>query len=150
MVVEAFLPYGRWFLALHVMSVMAWMAGLFYLPRLFVYHCQVSLGGAESARFKIMERRLYRAITTPAMVASFLFGSCLMLTPGLVDWHAGWWHLKLLAVFLMAGFHGACGRWLRDFANDRNTHSEKFFRLANEIPTVLMVVIVIMVIVQPF
>ncbi|MFT9016535.1 MAG: protoporphyrinogen oxidase HemJ [Acetobacter sp.] len=150
MVIDALLPWTRWLLAFHVMSVMAWMAGLFYLPRLFVYHCQVVSGTAESERFKTMERRLLRAITTPAMCASFVFGTLLVLTPGAVDWQAGWWHLKLVSVVLMAGFHGLCARWCREFAHDDNRHAEKFYRIANEVPTVLMMVIVIMVIVRPF
>ncbi len=150
MVIDALLPWMRWLLAFHIMSVMAWMAGLFYLPRLFVYHCQVVPGTAESERFKLMERRLLRAITTPAMLSSFLFGGLLVLTPGAVDWHGGWWHLKLLCVVLMAGFHGLCARWRRDFAHDANTRSEKFYRFANEVPTLLMIVIVIMVVVRPF
>ncbi|WP_428377332.1 protoporphyrinogen oxidase HemJ [Lichenicoccus sp.] len=143
-------PYLLWEKSLHVMAVIAWMAGLFYLPRLFVYHCQAAAGSAQSELFKTMERRLLRQIMNPAMVASFLFGLLLVLTPGAVDWHAGWWWVKLGSALLMAGFHGACARWRRDFALDRNTRSERYFRVANEVPTVLMLVIVIMAIVQPF
>ena len=150
MVFDALLAWKRWLLGVHVLSVMAWWAGLFYLPRLFVYHCQVQPGTEESARFKLMERRLLRAITTPAMISSFLFGGLLVLTPGAVDWHGGWWHLKHLCWVLMAGFHGLCGRWRRDFANDTNTRSEKFYRFANEVPTLFMIIIVIMVVVRPF
>ncbi|WP_338333067.1 protoporphyrinogen oxidase HemJ [Acetobacter sp. LMG 32666] len=150
MVFDVLLPWVRWFVAFHIMSVMAWMAGLFYLPRLFVYHCQVKVGTAESARFKTMERRLIKAIMVPAMCSSLLFGVLLVLTPGSVDWSAGWWHVKLLSVLLMFGFQGFCGRWYRGFAQDNNQHSEKFYRLANEVPTVLMMIIVIMVVVRPF
>lgn len=150
MVIDALLPWLRWLIAFHIMSVMAWMAGLFYLPRLFVYHCQVAVGSQESQRFKIMERRLLKAIMTPAMCASLFFGVLLVFTPGGVDWHAGWWHTKLTAVFFMFAFHGCCARWCKDFAADRNSHSEKFYRIANEVPTILMMVIVIMVVVRPF
>ena len=108
------------------------------------------MGSAESARFKIMERRLIKAIMVPAMCSSLLFGTLLVLTPGSVDWSAGWWHLKLLSVVLMFAFQGFCGRWYRGFAQDNNQHSEKFYRIANEVPTVLMMVIVIMVVVRPF
>lgn len=150
MTIEAFLPWTRWFLAFHVMSVMAWMAGMFYLPRLFVYHCQVQIGSEESARFKIMERRLLRAIINPAMISSLLFGIFLVLTPGAVDWHAGWWHCKMAALFGMFAFHGFCARWRKDFEKDQNRHPERYYRIANEVPTVLMMIIVIMVIVRPF
>ena len=143
-------PYLLWEKALHIISVIAWMAGLFYLPRLFVYHCTTPSGSAQSELFKIMERRLLRQIMNPAMVASFAFGLLLVLTPGAVNWHAGWWWVKLTSVLLLAAFHGACGSWRRAFAEDRNVRSERFFRIANEIPTVLMLVIVIMAIVQPF
>ena len=143
-------PFLLWEKALHIISVIAWMAGLFYLPRLFVYHCTIPSGSAQSDLFKTMERRLLRQIMNPAMVASFAFGLLLVLTPGAVDWHAGWWWVKLVSVLLMAAFHGACGSWRRAFAEDRNTRSERFFRVANEVPTVLMLVIVIMAIVQPF
>ena len=148
--IEALGPYLLWEKSLHVVSVIAWMAGLFYLPRLFVYHCQVPSGSPQSELFKTMERRLLRGIMNPAMIASFGFGILLVLTPGAVDWHAGWWWVKLTSALLMAGFHGACAGWRRDFASDRNARSEKFFRVANEVPTILMLVIVIMAIVQPF
>ena len=140
-----------WVRSLHVMSVIAWMAALFYLPRLFVYHCSLVRGSTESERFKVMERRLQKQIMLPAMIATWGFGALLVLTPGIVDWkHDGWWHVKLLMVILMSGFHGACSKWRRMFMEDRNQKSERFYRLANEVPTVLMVIIVIMVIVKPF
>jgi putative membrane protein len=143
-------PFYPWEKAFHVISLIAWMAALFYLPRLYVYHTQVARGTAESERLKLMERRLAKQIMTPAMIATWTFGLLLVLTPGAVDWTAGWWHVKLLAVILMSGFHGAISGWRRRFLEDRNTHSDRFYRIANEIPTVLMVVIVIMVIVKPF
>ena len=139
-----------WVKALHVVSLIAWMAALFYLPRLYVYHCAVARGSAESERFKVMEYRLLRQIMTPAMLATWGFGLLLVITPGVIDWHAGWWHVKLLAVLLMTGFHGAASRWRRDFLEDRNIRPHRFYRFANEVPTLLMLVIVVMVIVRPF
>ena len=140
------LPYFHVILAFHIVSFTAWMAGMFYLPRLYVYHCQVAPGSAESARFKIMERRLLRQITTPAMMATFFFGILLILTPGAVDWHGAWLWKKHICLFLMSGFHGNLSKWRRDFLNDANTKSEKFYRIANEIPTVLFVIIVFCVV----
>jgi putative membrane protein len=139
-----------WVKALHVVSMVAWMAGMFYLPRLYVYHCEVTPGSAESERFKVMERGLLKQIINPAMIATFVFGILLVLTPGVIDWTAGWWHVKLLAVLLMVGFHGAISRWRRDFLEDRNRRPARFYRIANEVPTVLLLVIVVMVIVRPF
>jgi putative membrane protein len=143
-------PLYPWLKALHVVSMVAWMAGLFYLPRLYVYHCALARGSAESERFKVMERRLLKQITTPAMIATFVFGILLALTPGVIDWSAGWWHVKLLAVLLMGGFHGAVSGWRRRFLEDRNTKPERYYRIANEVPTILLLVIVVMVIVRPF
>ena len=140
---------GPWIKAFHVIAVIAWMAGLLYLPRLYVYHCETTPGSTESERFKVMERRLLRQIMLPAMIAVWCLGLLLAFTPGF-DWHAGWWHAKLTAVVLLSGFHGALSGWRRGFLEDRNTKSQRFYRFANEIPTVLMVIIVIMVIVRPF
>ncbi len=139
-----------WTKALHLIALIAWMAGLLYLPRLFVYHCAAAPGTETSEIFKVMERRLHKLIMTPAMIATFLFGILLALTPGLVDWHAGWFYVKLVAVILLAGVHGAMSRWRKDFLADRNRHPQKFFRIMNEVPTVLMLVAVVMVVVQPF
>jgi protoporphyrinogen IX oxidase len=139
-----------WTKAFHVIAMIAWMAGMFYLPRLYVYHCEVRAGSAESERFKVMERRLLRQIINPAMIATWLFGILLVLTQGVLDWSAGWWHVKLLAVILLSGFHGAASRWRRDFLEDRNTRPQRFYRMANEVPTLLVVIIVVMVIVRPF
>ena len=149
MTIDAFGPYLLYFKALHVISVIAWMAGLFYLPRLYIYHCEVARGSAESERFKVMERRLLKQIMNHAMHSTWLFGILLVLTPGAVDWHAPWWHIKLLCVILMTGFHMACAKWRKAFLEDRNTKSQRFYRFANEVPTLLMIVIVFMVIVQP-
>jgi protoporphyrinogen IX oxidase len=143
-------PLFLWIKALHVIAVISWMAALLYLPRLYVYHCEAAPGSAESERFKVMEGRLLRMIATPAMIGAWLFGILLVLTPGAVDWHAGWWHVKLLAVILMSGFHGALSRWRKDFLADANRRPARFYRIANEVPTVLMVIIVVMVIVRPF
>jgi putative membrane protein len=150
MTLDFLAPFYLWIKALHVISVIAWMAGMFYLPRLFVYHCEVAPGTAESERFKVMERRLLRQIINPAMIATWSFGILLVLTPGVIDWSAGWWHVKLLAVILMSALHGELSRWRRGFLEDRNTRSQRFYRIANEIPTVLVVIIVVMVIVRPF
>jgi putative membrane protein len=147
MTFDALVPFFRWLLALHIISFTAWMAALFYLPRLYVYHCQTTPGSAESERFKIMERRLLYQIATPAMLATWLFGILLILTPGAVDWSAPWWWTKLTAVFLMTGFSGACSKWRRNFLTDSNTKPEKFYRIANEVPTILFMIIVISVVV---
>ncbi len=146
MTVEALAPWFHWFLAFHIISFTAWMAGMFYLPRLYVYHCQTTPGTAESERFKVMEVKLLRMIINPAMIATWIFGILLVLTPGAVDWHAAWWWTKIICVLLMTGFHGALSRWRRDFLNDRNTRSEKFYRIANEIPTILFIIIVLVVV----
>ncbi len=143
------LPLYPWLKALHIVSMVAWMAGMFYLPRLFVYHCDVQRGSAESERFKVMERRLLKQIMTPAMIATWCFGILLILTPGAVDRSAPWWHVKLLGVLLMSGFHGAATKWRRVFLENRNTKPQRFYRFANEIPPVLMIIIVIMAIAQP-
>ncbi len=147
MTIDALVPFYRWELALHIISFTAWMAGLFYLPRLYVYHCQVAPGSAESARFKVMERRLLKQITTPAMIATWVMGILLVLTPGAVDWGAAWWWTKLTSVILMSGFHGACSKWRKNFLNDENVKPERFYRIANEVPTILFVIIVISVVV---
>lgn len=140
-----------WVKSLHVVSVIAWMAGIFYLPRLYVYHCRLVRGSAESERFKVMERRLLKQIMLPAMLSTWFFGILLVLTPGVVTWSGfNWWHVKLVMVLLMTGFQGAAGKWRRMFLEDRNQKPERFYRIANEVPTVLMVVIVIMVVAKPF
>jgi putative membrane protein len=135
--------------ALHVISIIAWMAGLLYLPRLFVYHANVAVGSEMSETFKVMERRLLKAIMNPAMISSWIFGLWIIwLNP---DWMSqGWLHAKLALVIAMTISHMAMGRWRREFAEDRNTHSHKFYRVANEVPTLLMLVIVFLVILKPF
>jgi putative membrane protein len=146
MTIQVFSHYFHWFLAFHIISFTAWMAGMFYLPRLYVYHCQTTPGTAESERFKVMEVKLLRLIINPAMIATYLFGILLILTPGAVNWHAAWWWTKLICVALMTVFHIFLSRWRRDFLNDRNTRPEKFYRMANEIPTVLFIIIVLVVV----
>tara|TARA_R110002167_G_scaffold228549_7_gene433630 strand:- start:1967 stop:2419 length:453 start_codon:yes stop_codon:yes gene_type:complete len=140
-----------WVKALHIISVIAWMAGMLYLPRLFVYHADAEPHGIQSETFKIMERRLLRAIINPAMIASFVFGGALLATPGMIDWSAGWIWVKLaLVVFGMGGFHALLSRWRKDFEADRNTRPANFYRMLNEVPTLMMIVIVVMVVVKPF
>jgi len=148
--IDALIWLYPWTKAFHVISMVAWMAGMFYLPRLFVYHCDLAPGSAESERFKVMEWRLLKQIINPAMIATWVFGTMLILTPGVIDWSSGWWHVKLASVVAMAGFHGAMSKWRRMFMDDKNTRSHKFYRIANEVPTLLLVIIVIMVIVRPF
>lgn len=143
-------PYYPWIKALHIISVMAWMAGMLYLPRLYVYHADAVPGSVQSETFKVMERRLLRAIINPAMIASFVFGILLAATPGLVDWSEGWIWVKLAAVIGLSAAHGWFSRWRREFAEDRNRRPASFYRKVNEIPTVLLIVIVIMVAVKPF
>ncbi|MCQ4162184.1 protoporphyrinogen oxidase HemJ [Roseomonas sp. GC11] len=144
------LPWYPWVKSLHLIAVFAWMAGLFYLPRLYVYHTQVAAGSPQSALFKVMERRLLRAIMNPAMIAAWLFGLTLVLTPGVVDWKAGWWHGKLTGLIGMTLFHHVVSAGRKAFAEDRNRRSERYWRIANEVPTLLLILIVIMVIVKPF
>jgi putative membrane protein len=140
----------EWVKALHVISVIAWMAGMLYLPRLFVYHADAERGSVQSETFKVMERRLYRGITTPAMIGAWVFGLWLAFGFGIVDFSQGWMWLKAVLVIVLSAFHGWLGTHLRAFANDANTHSSRFFRGINEIPTVIMIVIVIAVVVKPF
>ena len=150
MQIAALGPWYLWIKAIHLMAVMAWMAGLFYLPRLYVYHSDVPTGGAESARFMTMERLLLRAIMNPAMIATWFFGILLVLTPGIISWTQGWWHVKLLSVLLMTGFHMMLARARREFAQEKRLRNQRYWRIMNEVPTLLMIVIVIMVIVKPF
>lgn len=140
----------EWILGGHIVSVIAWMAGMFYLPRLFVYHASAETGSDQSETFKIMERRLLRAIINPAMVLAWGFGILLVLTPGIVDWGLGWPWIKAALVIGMSTLHGFLARWRRYFANDRNRHSARFYRWVNEAPTVMVIAIVILVVVKPF
>ena len=137
-----------WLKAFHVIAVIAWMAGMLYLPRLFVYHCEAEAGSKQSETFKVMERRLLRAIINPAMIATWVLGLWLAYDQALFK--AGWLHGKLALVLALTALHGLFSRWVRDFAADRNTHSQKFYRIINEVPAVLMIGIVILVIVKLF
>ena len=137
-----------WLKAFHVVAVIAWMAGLLYLPRLMVYHADAAPGSRQSETFKVMERRLLKAITTPAMIASWAFGLILVYQGG---WLAsGWFHAKLLLVLLLSAYHGLMAGWTRAFAEDRNARPARFYRVMNEVPTLLMIGIVVLVIVKPF
>ena len=137
-----------WLKALHVVAVIAWMAGLLYLPRLMVYHAEAAPGSALSETFKVMERRLLKAIATPAMIASWALGLVLLYLGG---WLAsGWFHAKLLLVLLLSAYHGLAAGWMRAFAADRNARPARFYRIMNEVPTLLMIGIVVLVIVKPF
>ena len=137
-----------WLKALHVIAVIAWMAGMLYLPRLFLYHCDAEIGSRQSETFKVMERRLLRAIINPAMIVTWVVGLWLVHESGFFK--AGWMHAKFALVIAMSAIHGFYVRWVRAFAEDRNVHSQKFYRVMNEIPTLLMIGIVILVIVKPF
>ncbi|NBZ86794.1 protoporphyrinogen oxidase HemJ [Stagnihabitans tardus] len=138
-----------WIKTLHVVSVIAWMAGLFYLPRLFVYHVeQVKAGTETDDMFQTMERRLFRAIMQPAMIATWVFGLCLVFTPGIVDWSMAWPWAKAFSVLAMTGFHEWMGARRKDFANGRNLLTGRQYRIMNEVPTLLMLVIVASVIVK--
>jgi putative membrane protein len=139
----------EWIKAGHVIAVIAWMAGMLYLPRLFVYHSVAEIGSDKSETFKIMERRLLRGIITPAMIATWIFGLW-MVALGAVDWSAGWPYLKAVCVLALTACHGILARHTREFAGDKNTKPQKYFRIINEVPTVLMIIIVIAVIARPF
>jgi protoporphyrinogen IX oxidase len=137
-----------WIKAMHVIAVISWMAGMLYLPRLFVYHCEAEIGSRQSETFKVMERRLLKAIINPAMTVTWLAGIYLAWSG---HWYtSGWFHGKLTLVLILSAVHGFFSRAVKDFAADRNTRSQKFYRIINEVPTVLMVLVVILVIVKPF
>ncbi len=138
----------EWLKAFHVLAVISWMAGMLYLPRLMVYHVDAPPGSVQSETFKVMERRLLRGIMTPAMIVTWVLG--LYLAWAAFGFKGGWLHGKILLVVLLSGVHGYLVGRVRDFANDRNTKSGRFYRVINEVPAVLMVGIVILVIVKPF
>jgi protoporphyrinogen IX oxidase len=137
-----------WVKALHIISVIAWMAGMLYLPRLFVYHAETSTGSEASETFKVMERRLLKAIVNPSMILVFLTGFTLVYLTG--AWRDGWWQAKFILVLGLAGLHGYFARCVRSFAEDRNERPAGFYRILNEAPTILMIVIVILAVVKPF
>lgn len=136
--------------ACHFISLISWMAGLFYLPRLFVYHSSAHLGGEHSETLKVMEKKLARVIMTPSMILTFVFGMLLAIVPGVLAAPSGWFHAKLLCVLILSGFHGFLIRMMACFARDERPLSEKAFRYLNEVPTVLMILIVFLVVLKPF
>ncbi len=137
-----------WLKALHVVSVIAWMAGMLYLPRLFVYHAEARKGSEASETFKVMERRLLKAIVNPSMILVFITGIALAYFTGY--WQAEWLQAKFILVLGLAALHGFFARCVRAFANDANQRSARFYRLLNEAPTILMILIVVLVVVKPF
>ena len=144
--------YG-WIKAFHIISVIAWMAGMLYLPRLFVYHCAAEKGSLQSETFKVMERRLLRGIINPAMIATYIFGvwlTWLIADSRYPGYLPGWLWAKIVLVLMLSGVHGMLAHWRRDFAADNNQHSPQFFRIINEVPTAMMVGIVLLVVLKPF
>src|SRR5262245_59527206 len=141
------IPYD-WLKALHIIAVIAWMAGMLYLPRLYVYHAGAAVGSELSETFKVMERRLLRAIINPAMIAAWVLGLCLAWQGN--HWLEGWFHAKVALLIGMQIVHAGLARWRRAFAKDANVHSAKFYRIINEVPTLLLIVIVILAVVKPF
>ncbi len=137
-----------WIKSLHIIAMVAWMAGLLYLPRLFVYHAAAEPGSAQSETFKVMERRLLRAIMNPAMIVVWLTGPYLAWAWGM--YHDRWLMAKVVLVIALTGMHHAFGKWRKDFAADRNRHDQRFYRIVNEVPTLLLIGIVILVVVKPF
>ncbi len=136
-----------WLKALHIIAVISWMAGMLYLPRLFVYHAEAVVGSELSETLKIMERRLLRVIMNPAMLVSLIAGGALLAYQ---DFSSGWLHVKLTAIIGMVIMHMLMAKWRKDFEADKNTRSHRFYRFANEVPTVLMLLIVVMAVVKPF
>ncbi|NJM34056.1 MAG: protoporphyrinogen oxidase HemJ [Rhodomicrobium sp.] len=137
--------------AFHVIAMVAWMAGMFYLPRLYVYHADAAPGSELSETFKLMEYRLLKIIVNPAMIATWVLGLALIFGFGVIDWSTDFWlHAKLTLVILLTVFHIFLARWRKDFAADRNVRSARFYRISNEFPTVLLIFIVILVVVKPF
>ena len=145
---ETLLPFYPWLKAFHIIAVIAWMAGMLYLPRLFVYHCQTTPGTPEYERFKTMERKLMRVIINPSMIVVWLLG--LLLAFALNVWTEPWFITKLVLVTALSGLHGMMSGWRRAFERSENTKSQRFFRIVNEVPAVLMAAIVILVVVKPF
>lgn len=142
--------YYFWVKAFHIISIICWMAAMFYLPRLYVYHSQTKPGSEASQTFLVMESKLIRLIMTPSMLSSYFFGILLLSTRGIVDWTSGWIYVKLIMVLAMTAIHGIYSSWHKKFARDERNLSHVYFRVANEIPVVIMVVIVIMAVVKPF
>ena len=148
--VDLFASYYLILKSLHIIFVVCWMAALFYLPRLFVYHARVDPQSESSALFKIMEKRLVRIIMTPSMLGTWIFGLSLLSVPGMLSLPLGWLHVKLLLVLGLTAFHGIAVKWMKDFAQDNNTRSETFYRVMNEVPTLTFIFIVFLVVIKPF
>lgn len=147
---EFLLEYYLWIKACHLIVVTFWMAGVFYLPRLFVYHTQVSPGSDQDALFQVMEKKLLRYIINPMIFLTIFFGTLLVLIPGVVDFSDGWFHVKMLLVVFLLAFHGFCSYCRKQFTLSKNTYSETFYRIVNELPPTLFIIIVILVILKPF
>ncbi len=137
-----------WIKSLHVVSIIAWMAGLLYLPRLYVYHAQAEIGSDKSETFKVMERKLLKIIMNPAMIAAWIFGVWVAVLQN--QYLDGWFHAKMMFVVLLSIFHMFLAKWRKEFEADNNNRSEKFYRFINEVPTLLMIFIVFLVIIKPF
>lgn len=142
--------YYLWIKSLHLIMVLAWMAGMLYLPRLYVNHCDAPIGSVQSEKFKDMEGRLLRFIINPAMIVTLFLGILLLLTPGVADWSKGWIWAKLVLVTALFTLHGFYSRWRREFAADQRTRPAIFYRIVNELPFLLAAGIIILVIVRPF
>jgi putative membrane protein len=141
--------YYEWFKAAHVISVISWMAGMFYLPRLYVYHTKVEYGSESDKIFQEMERKLLRIIINPAMISTFVFGILLAYIYG-IKALGKWFHIKMTAVLFLTMYHGMLAVWRKDFVRGANKHSEKFYRVMNEVPVILMIISVVMVVLKPF
>ncbi len=141
--------YYLYYKAIHVIAVISWMAAMLYMPRLFVYHSKVAVGSEMDLTFQIMEHRLLRYIMTPAMIFTYIFGFLVAYIYG-ISALGGWFHVKMLMVLGLTGFHGRMAKWKKSFARGNNNHSENFYRYMNEVPTILMIIAVIMVVVKPF
>lgn len=151
MILDGLTAGYAWIKSLHVISVISWMAGMFYLPRLFVYHAERAKPGSElDLTFRVMEGKLLRLIMTPAMIATWVFGLMLAVIPGVVDWSSGWAWVKVGSVLAMSGMHGWLAVRVREFGAGTNSRAGRTYRLANEVPTVLMILIVVAVIARPF
>lgn len=142
--------YYDWIKALHIIAVISWMAGMLYLPRLFVYHVDAEKGSVKSETFKIMERRLLKYIMTPALAATWIFALLMIAAKSEYLFSQGWFHAKFTLVFIMSGIHGVFSKWVKVFAAEENTKTTKFYKIWNEVPTVLMIGIVILAVVKPF
>jgi protoporphyrinogen IX oxidase len=137
-----------WLKAIHIIAVIAWMAGMLYLPRLYVYHADAPVGSRESETFKVMERRLLRGIMNPSMIVVWIVGLWMAVSGGWMV--AGWLHAKLALVLVMSAVHGVYSKWRKDFEADRNTRPARFYRMWNEVPAVILIVIIVLVVIKPF